>query len=550
MQNPSHDLIKTAIQENVSSKKELHALKNRISSKYGISHLTNLELIEGYKELVKSREIEMNEKLEKLIRKRSIRTMSGIAPVAALTKPYECPGECSFCPTEKEMPKSYLSNEPAVMRAVLNDFNPYKQVLNRIHSLSLTGHDTSKVEIIVMGGTFNYFSPQYQTSFVKRCFQGLNAKVDLSEKIRTQKGKDFYQVKEKYAKAPQGQNIEEVQEINEKSQHRCVGLTLETRPDYVDEKELIRFRKLGCTKIEVGVQSTSNKVLEKNKRGHLIEQTIQATKLMKDAGFKICYHMMPNLPGSDFQKDVQMFKDLFAKPDFQPDLIKIYPCVVTEFAEIAKWWRAGEYTPYSDEELVKLLLEIKKDLPTYVRVIRVIRDIPAESIIAGSKVSNLRQLLHEQMKKEGVECQCIRCREIRTTDFEMKNVDLTRRDYDASGGKEIFLSYEDVKQNKLISMLRLRIPSQIFEKKKHFIKELQDSAIIREVHTYGEQTEIGKKGDAQHLGFGRKLLKEAEKIVKEEYELRKISVISGVGVREYYRKNGYELVGTYMQKNF
>lgn len=542
------DLIKKAIKENISSVKELHALKNRISSKYKISHLTNLELIEGYKKLVKNGEIQINLNLEKIIRKRSIRTMSGIAPVAVLTKPYECPGECTFCPSEKEMPKSYLSNEPAVMRAVLNEFNPYKQVLNRIHSLSMTGHDTGKVEIIVMGGTFNYFSRQYQTSFVKRCFQGLNAKVNLDEKMRTQKGKDFYQVKEKYAKAPKGETLEKAQKINEKSLHRCTGLTLETRPDYIDEKELVRFRNLGCTKIEVGVQTTNNDILELNKRGHLIEQTIQATKLMKDAGFKVCYHMMPNLPGSDFEKDVKMFKDLFSLPEYQPDLIKVYPCVVTEFAEIAKWWREGKYTPYTDKELVKLLLEIKKDFPEYVRVIRVIRDIPAESIIAGSKVSNLRQLLHDQMKKEGVECQCIRCREIRSQAFDINDIQLIRRDYNASGGKEIFLSYEDVKQNKLISMLRLRIPSQIFEKKKHFIKELNNSSIIREVHTYGEQTGLGKKGESQHLGFGKKLLKEAEKITKEEYSLPKISVISGIGVREYYQKNGYELIGTYMQK--
>jgi len=542
------DLIKTAIKEKVNSPKELHALKNRISSKYGIAHLTNLEIIEGYKELLKNKEIIINENLEKIIRKRSIRTLSGIAPVAVLTKPYDCPGECTFCPTEKEMPKSYLSNEPAVMRAILNDFNPYKQVLNRIHSLALTGHDTGKVEIIVMGGTFNYFTPQYQSSFVKRCFQGLNAKIDLSEKIRTQKGKDFYQIKEKYVKPPKGQSLKEVQKINEKSQHRCVGLTLETRPDYIDIKELKRFRQLGCTKLEVGVQNTDNTILKKNKRGHLIEQTIEATKLMKDSGFKVCYHMMPNLPGSDFKKDVQMFWDLFNKPDFQPDLLKIYPCVVTEFAEIAKWWRAGEYKPYKDAELLQLLLEIKKDLPTYVRVIRVIRDIPAESIIAGSKISNLRQLLHDQMKQEEVECQCIRCREIRSQNFDLKNVKLIRKDYDASDGKEIFLSFEDVKQNKLISMLRLRIPSQIFERKKHFIKELNNAAIIREVHTYGEQIPIGKTGKAQHFGFGRKLLKEGEKIVKSEYNLPKISVISGIGVREYYRKNGYKLKGTYMQK--
>lgn len=541
-------LIETAIRERIGSSKELHALKNKISAQYGIAHLTNLEIIEGYKELVNSGIIQLNEKLEKIIRKRSIRTLSGIAPVAVLTKPYACPGKCSFCPTEKEMPKSYLSNEPAVMRAILNEFNPYKQVLNRIHSLALTGHDTGKVELIVMGGTFNYFSPQYQTSFLKKCFQGLNAQIDLTEKMRTQKGKDFYQVKAKYSHSPQKQTLSEAQKINEKSAHRCVGLTLETRPDFVNEKELIRFRKLGCTKIEVGVQSLDDKILELNKRGHFVEQTVRATKLMKDAGFKVCYHLMPNLPGSNFQKDVQMFRELFSNPDFQPDLIKIYPCVVTEFAEIAKWWREGKYTPYTDEELLKLLLEIKKDLPPYVRVIRVIRDIPAESILAGSKVSNLRQLLQEQMKKTGIECQCIRCREIRSTDFDVKNVELIRRDYDASGGKEIFLSYEDLSQNKLISMLRLRIPSQVFERKKHFIPELEKSAIIREVHTFGEQTELGKKGEAQHLGFGKKLLVEAEKIVQTEFNLPKISVISGVGAREYYAKNGYELVGSYMQK--
>lgn len=548
MQKAVEDLILRAIQEKITQIKDLHNLKNRISTQYSIPHLTNLELIEGYKKLLEEKKIQPQPQLEKIIRKRSIRTLSGIAPVAVLTKPYNCPGKCTFCPTEKEMPKSYLSNEPAVMRAVLNEFNPYKQVLNRIHSLSLTGHDTSKVELIIMGGTFNYFSPQYQTSFVKKCFQGLNANFNLSSKIKSQKGKDFYKIKEKYAKSPQKQTLDEAQKINEKSQHRCVGLTLETRPDYINQKELIRFRKMGCTKIEVGVQSIENSVLELNQRGHLVEQTIEATKLMKDAGFKVCYHMMPNLPGSTFEKDVNMFKSLFNQSEFQPDLIKIYPCVVTEFAEIANWWREGKYIPYTDAELVKLLLEIKKLFPPYLRVIRVIRDIPAESILAGSKISNLRQLLQVQMKKEGIECQCIRCREIRSINFNPEDVEFIRRDYSASNGHEIFLSFEDTKKNKLISMLRLRIPSQYFKKQKHFIPELNASALIRELHTYGEQTSLGKKGDSQHLGYGKKLLHEAEKIVRIEYNLSKISVISGVGVREYYAKQGYTLVGTYMQK--
>lgn len=547
---PSHDLIKTAFKENVKTIKELQALKNRISSKYGISHLTNLEIIEGYKELVNQKEIETTLLFEKLIRKRSIRTLSGIAPVAVLTKPYDCPGKCSFCPTEKEMPKSYLSNEPAVMRAILNEFSAYKQVLNRIHSLALTGHSTSKVELIVMGGTFNYFSKQYQTSFIKRCFQGLNTEIDLKEKQRTKKGKDFFQVKSKYTKAPVKQSLAEAQKINESSAHRCVGLTLETRPDYINEEELIRFRSLGCTKIEVGVQSTDDDVLKLNNRGHYVKETVEATRLMKDAGFKVCYHMMPNLPGSDFKKDLQMFQELFSNPDFKPDLIKIYPCVVTQFAEIEKWWKEGKYTPYTDTELTDILIEIKKHIPEYVRVIRVIRDIPAESIVAGSKVSNLRQLLQQKMKAKGLECQCIRCREIRNQDFNPKDIQLVRRNYKASNGEEIFLSFEDVKQNKLLSMLRLRIPSQIFTGKKHFIPELQDAAIIREVHTYGEQTGVGEKGEVQHFGFGKKLMKEAEKIAKSGYNLPKIAVISGVGVREYYHKNGYKIEGTYMMKHF
>ena len=538
-------------------------IKRKASKKYGKKCPTNIELLESYRKMAKCGEIKPDKILENALITKDTRTISGVAVIAVLTNPYPCPGACIYCPNEKNMPKSYLSNEPAVMRAILTGFDPYKQVQARIKSLEATGHKTDKIELIVMGGTFSYLPEKYQTWFIKECFRACD------EKPKSQKPK---------AKTASGrlQTLAVLQKQNERSKHRIVGLTLETRPDYINKEEILRMRELGATRVELGVQSIYDDVLKLNGRGHGRSEIIEATRLLKDAGFKINYHMMPNLPGSSFRKDVSMFRELFSNPDFHPDLVKIYPCVVVKNAPIYKWWKKGKYRPYSGEKLLDLLSEIKKNLPYYVRVTRVIRDIPSTSIVAGNKISNLRQVLDTKSAKEGWRCKCIRCREIRNAyadENQSPVLELFREDYPASDGLEIFLSFEDSKRKNLYSMLRLRINPDVIATRQSrnsakktsrleiiptpsfkgvVIPALENAAIIREVHTYGQLVSISAKNkrSPQHTGLGKKLIAEAERIAQEEFEVKKIAVISGVGVRDYYRKLGYRLKDGYMIKCF
>jgi elongator complex protein 3 len=550
-------LVQKTFEKRELSLEYLSRLKRKASKNFSFPCPTNIELLETYKKMTKSKKIASSKEIENLLVTKKIRTSSGVAVVAALTKPYPCPGTCAFCPNEKNMPKSYLSNEPAVMRAMLTNFHPYRQVEARIRSLEATGHKTDKIELIIMGGTFSYLPKQYQTWFVKECFRACN-----NEKLKTK-------------------NLKQLQKINEVSNHRIVGLTLETRPDYIDEKEIVNMRKLGATRVELGAQNIYDDVLKLNKRGHGRAEIIKATKLLKGAGFKINYHMMPNLPESSYEKDLQMFKELFSNPDFQPDMLKIYPCVVVKNTEIYKWWKEGKYKPYSDEKLIELLCEIKKIIPYYVRITRLIRDIPSTSVIAGNKISNLRQVLKKKSIDEGWQCKCIRCREVRNKheiiykedklplgSLASEQLKLFRQNYDASGGKEIFLSFEDNERKYLYSMLRLRINSPHYnfypalaegssgfsrsnENSSVLIPALNNSAIIREVHTYGQLVSINSKNkkSPQHTGLGKKLILEAEKIAREEFNLKKIAVISGVGVRDYYKKLGYRLEESYMVKS-
>jgi elongator complex protein 3 len=545
-------IIKYLIQQNPRGEAQLGRVKRQIAKKFKLKTLSNINLLRFYRQAVIDKKIKANKDLEKLLKTREIRTLSGVAPVAVLTKPYPCPGQCAFCPDEKEMPKSYLSNEPAVMRAIGTKFDPYKQVRARIEALKLTGHNTGKIELIIMGGTWSYLPKSYQKRFVKRCFEAMNTvTTPPTPPIRGATGGSGVPL---IGGARGG--CQKAMKKNEKARHRCVGLTLETRPDYINLKEIKRMRELGCTKVELGIQAIDDNILKLNKRGNTVKQIIDATKLLKNAGFKIVYHLMPNLPGSSPAKDVNMYQELFSKPDFQPDMVKIYPCVVTKNSEIYRWWKKGKYKPYSDKQLFKVLLKMKQATPPYVRIIRLIRDIPAESIQAGSKVSNLRQDLQRELARIDKNCRCIRCREIRGLEFEIKNLELRMIKYEASDGVEYFLSYEDVKQDKLLAFLRLRLHSKSIKLKVHKVKspflntfpELRDAALIREVHTYGELAPMKKKGKVQHLGLGKKLVKEAEKIAKQN-GYKKIAVIAAVGTREYYRKFGYRLAGSYMVKS-
>jgi len=499
--------IKEMANGKVKTLSDLASFKRYIAKKMNISLPSNINLLKSYHKLVKSQKIKKDENLEYLLRKRRVRSLSGIVNVSVLTKPYPCPGRCLFCPSQKGIPKSYLKKEPAVQRAVLTKFDPAKQIKSRLDSLELTGHPTDKVELRIIGGTWSFYPRAYQKWFIKRCFDACNIKS----------AKDF-------------------QKKNETAKHRLIGITIETRPDFINGREIKRLREFGVTRVELGVQSIYEDVLKMNRRGHGVIDTIKATKLLKDAGFKVSYQIMPNLPGSSFAKDAKMFEELFSNEDFKPDLLKIYPLALVKEALVYKLYMKGEFKPYSQKKLSKLLIEIKNLIPDYVRIERIIRDIPAEDVVEGGvKISNLRELVQKKAR-----CKCIRCREVGEGYSLKDKLYLFRENYEASGGKEIFLSFETKNRKKLYALLRLRISN--------------NSAIVREIHTYGQMAKIARGRDsgslaAQHKGLGKKLMEEAEKITKE-FRIGKLSVISGVGVRGYYRKLGYRLENTYMVKKF
>jgi len=513
-------IIKDLIKNRIRTQADLTSFKRNISKKYKIPFLTNIWLLKAYHELLKDKRIKKSNNLENLLKTRPVRSLSGIINVSVLTKPYPCPGRCLYCPEEKGIPKSYLSGEPAVERAKNLNYNPYLQVKKRVEMLKTEGHPTDKIDLRIIGGTWSYYPKQYQTWFVKRCFDGCNKKSS--------------------------KNLKKAQKLNETTKHRIIGFSIETRPDFINKKEIKRMRRLGITKVEMGIQSIYDDVLNLNQRGHKVKAIIKATKLLKDAGFKVSYQVMPNLPGSNPQKDKRMFKELFKNPDFKPDSLKIYPCALLKEAPLYKWYLKGKYKPYSEKTLIDIIKQAKKKIPYYVRIERIIRDIPSPRIITGpAKISNLRQVIAKEIKKEGWKCKCIRCREIKDKYNLEEKLYLHREDYEASEGKEIFLTFENKKRERLYSLLRLRITQ-----KKHFLPVLQDAAIIREIHTYGQLVPISERKLApQHRGLGKKLIKKAEEIAKKEFGLDKIAVISAVGTREYYRKFSYKLRDSYMVKS-
>lgn len=500
---------------------------------------TNAEMMALYNEMVASGEQTKNTDTENVLRKIKTRSNSGVAVVSLLTKPYPCPGRCTYCPDAKNMPKSYLEKEPAAARALAHDFDPYEQVQSRLRALSANGHPVDKIEMIVIGGTWSFYHPVYQEEFIKECFRACN---NFDQKTKEIKKGEL--------------SLDELHNINETAGCRIIGLSIETRPDYITKHELERLRTLGVTKVEIGVQHLDNAVLALVKRDMTREGIAEATEKLRNAGFKVVYHMMPNLPGSNIKKDIQMFKELFNGKQFQPDMLKIYPCMVLENSELYQTWQAGGFKVYTNAELMEVLINVKKDIPPYVRLIRVIRDIPAEYIKAGSIISNMRQWLSDDMKKNNWKCRCVRCREIRNEKIYLKDFKLVKREYETETGKEIFLSYEHKDTEKLSAFLRLRLPVQSGDGKEIVeniqsgdLSVLRGSALVRELHTYGQLIPVDEKGtQTQHVGFGKRLMQEAEKIAKAE-GYKKVAVISGVGVRGYYRRKcGYELEDTYMVK--
>ncbi|MFC1931369.1 elongator complex protein 3 [Chloroflexota bacterium] len=452
------------------------------------------------------------------------RTISGVTPVAVMTQPMKCPGHCLYCPTYSDTPQSYTPESPAVLRARRCDYDAGQQVRLRLRILSEMGHPTDKIELIIMGGTFLAYPEEYQYRFIKDCYDAMNGTDSV--------------------------NLEEAKRLNETAKHRCTGLCIETRPDWCGQKEIERMLEFGTTRVELGVQTLNDEIYRLVKRGHKVADVVKATTLLKEYGFKVHYHLMPGLPGSTPEEDLEIVRRVFDNDSFRPDGLKLYPTMVVAGTELEKWHQEGRYQPYSVSTMVNLLAEIKSLVPKYVRISRVLRDIPAKFITAGCKDS-LRGMVKQRMQQKELECKCIRCREYghRAQDgWEIGEPRLVRMDYEASGGKEIFLSFEDDKET-LFGLLRMRIQSKSIPS---LPSEIDGNlALIRELHIFGPEVPLSqqKSEAAQHKGLGKALLREAERIAADEFKARQMVILSGVGARDYYRAEfGYCSQRDYMVK--
>ena len=495
----------------IKSKKELDKRKKEIAIKHNLGRYPqNAEIFALAKGKTK-------EKVRNILQIKPTRTMSGVAVVAVMSKPWPCPhGKCTYCPHVDNVPESYTGKEPAARRAIANNFDPYKQVQNRLAQLYATGHLPQKVELIVMGGTFPAMPRVYQENFIKKCLLAMNRFPKHEPK-----------------KIP---SLEKIQKANERAKIRCVGMTFETRPDWGKEKHADFMLKLGGTRVELGVQTVYDRIYKKVNRGHTVKDVIESTKILKDKGFKVLYHMMLGLPGATKKTDINALKEIFANPDFRPDMLKVYPTLVIKGSRLYEDWKRGKYNPINEKYATDVIISLKRNIPEWVRIMRIERDIPGTEIAAGIKSTNLRQMIQKEMNRRSVRCKCIRCREVghvlkNKGKIDAKSIKMNTIKYKASKGKEFFLQFKD-KNGTLVGFARLR---------------LSKVAIIRELHVYGEQILIGKKGSWQHKGYGKKLLKEAERIAKEN-GYKRIYVISGIGAREYYRKFGYRKTGYYMSK--
>jgi len=495
-------------------------------------HISKSVLVAAYNQLVKSGAWQADPSLLARIRLKPVRTLSGVTTVTVLTKPYPCPGQCIFCPDEAHMPKSYLSDEPGAMRAVEHNFDPYAQVRSRLDALESVGHPTDKVELLILGGTFSAYPRDYQEWFVKRCFEAMNAPLS-SPFFSSGNG------------GTEGGGLQETHLINETALHRNVGLVVETRPDEITPDELAWFRHLGVTKVQMGAQSLDDHILEINARGHTTAETHRAVALLRAAGFKIVLHWMPNLLGATLDTDRADFPRLWE--DLCPDEIKIYPCQLLENAPLYEYWRRGEYQPYTQEELVALIADVKPTIPRYCRVNRVIRDIPSTHVVAGNRRTSLRQDVHAELRRRGTRCNCIRCREVRDQIVETSALELDDLTYPANGAEEHFLSFV-TPEDKIAGFLRLCLPNA--DSPSTGMSDLYDAAIVREVHVYGQSLPVGEEGNgaAQHTGLGTRLLEEAEKIAQRR-GFRRMAVIAAVGTRRYYLDRGFEKGELYLIKN-
>ncbi|MBY9009377.1 MAG: tRNA uridine(34) 5-carboxymethylaminomethyl modification radical SAM/GNAT enzyme Elp3 [Candidatus Lokiarchaeota archaeon] len=524
----AREIIDYLIKNPDFSREKITNLKGRIGKKY-----KHPKVIKNATILYFASEEEKLTILE-LLKRRRVRTLSGISAIAIMTKPLPCPGKCIYCPGQNSQPgekvaQSYTGREPSAMRSIHNNYDPYKQVQSRILDLESIGHKVDKVSLIIQGGTFLSSPIDYQEEFIKGAYEGV-----IGSRVNS---------------------LEAAKNLAEKSQRRLIGLTIETRPDYCSELYVDMMLNYGTTRVEIGIQTVFDDVYKKVNRGHTTQDSINAIRIAKDAGLKINTHIMPNLPGSNYSKDLEMFNYLFSSPDYRPDMLKIYPCVVIKGTKLYDWWRNGDYEPYSLSELIDLISNVKQNIPSYVRIQRIMRDIPAFLIEAGCKKSNLRQLVHKRLEELNFKCNCIRCREygiakkpkiIDESIFE--DIKLYRHDYEASNGQETFLSYENKKEDYLVAYLRLRKPSEYAHR-----HELNDgkTVIVREIKVVGELVPKDKKPrntQLQHRGLGKLLMENAEKIALEDFDSKKLAVISGLGVRDWFYEMGYALDGCYVSK--
>jgi len=487
----------------------------------GGGYVAKHALIHVYRGLTESGEWPFESEIIERLRMKPVRTLSGVTTVTVLTKPYPCPGKCIFCPTDVRMPKSYLPDEPGAMRALHHRFDPFAQTAARLEALEAIGHPTDKVELLILGGTWSAYQRDYQDWFVQRCLDAMNGFDSAS--------------------------LEAAQAANEAAAHRNVGLVIETRPDHIRPAEIVRLRRQGVTKIQLGVQSMDDGVLERNQRGHTVAQTRSAMRLLRAAGFKIVGHWMPNLLGATLASDRLDFARLWDDPDLRPDELKIYPCQLLENAGLYAEWQAGRYEPYTTPELIELLVQIKPTIPRYCRVNRIVRDIPSTHVVQGNKRTSLRQDVQRELRRRGLRCECIRCREVRGRVVETAALTLDDLCYATGGSEEHFLSCSTA-DDRLAGFLRLSLPGESSPDVE--LPDLQAAAIVREVHVYGQSLEVGEEtqGAAQHSGLGTQLMHAAEQIAAER-GYRRIAVIAALGTRGYYRKLGYTLGQTYMVKD-
>jgi elongator complex protein 3 len=521
------ELIDHILQGNIQTELELNRIKKSISSRH------KLDCLPGNAHILAEARLDEYEKVIEILQRKPVRTISGVAVVAVMTSPAPCPhGICLPCPggpnSEYRSPQSYMGHEPATMRAIQHDFDPYKQVSSRLKQILDIGHPVNKAELIVMGGSFTARSLCYQEWFVRRCLEAMN-----DFQVRPDGGGFRY--------------LEDVQVENETASVRNVGITFETRPDWACQPEVDRMLRLGGTKVELGVQNIYDFVLKRINRGHTVSHTAHANNVLRDAGFKVGFHMMPGLPGSSVDMDIRMFKRIFEDERFMPDYLKIYPTLVTQGTGLYELWKSGEYNALELDDAVELIANVKAMLPPWLRLQRVQRDIPAWQIAAGVTKSNIRQLAHDILVKRNMRCRCIRCREAGhrgLNGIEPENIQQISCTYRACGGYEHFISFEDIRQDVLIGFVRLRYPDSPHR------PELENAALVRELHVYGPMVRVGRQAkdkEWQHRGYGEELLWQAEDRARNA-GFTKLAVISGIGVRPYYRRLGFVRDGPYMSK--